>query len=195
MTGCGTWIVATGRAYFSPRLHEILGLAEGALGNSIAAFLAQFDAGTRRRRGAISACASRCSAASSAWKAARHPAGEEPRWFVARGMIVYDGRAAGARRRLAARHHRREAGRGQAAHAVRRCAGAALHDRPAGPAGLRQPRASWPSSGVTLEDMSNGGWDWKQDVHPDDLARTTQLYREALARQENVTVRASRAAP
>ena len=40
--------------------------------------------------------------------------------------------------------------------------------------------------GRELEDMTNGGWDWKLDIHPDDLARTTQLYLEALAQQEDV---------
>jgi PAS domain S-box-containing protein len=184
----GLWDLdlAAGRAYFSPRLHEILGLAEGALGNSISAFLAQFDAADvaaarryfrlrfalKRRKFRLEGC--------------RHPPGEEPRWFVARGMIVYkDERPARVVGSL------RDITDVKLAEAKLR---ALSDDAPVLLCMIdAQDRLVFANRGFLaffgrkLEDMSNGQWDWKQDVHPEDLPRTEQLYQDAMIRQENVT--------
>ncbi len=93
--GLWDWDVGADRAYFSPRLHEILGLSDGALGDSVAALFGSFDAEDAARvrdyfrvRFADGKRKFRFEARS------REPA-EHPRWFVARGMIVYgDGRPA-----------------------------------------------------------------------------------------------------
>src|SRR5262249_43468238 len=42
--GLWDWDLATGHAYFSPRLHEILGLADGRLGETVEALFDGFDA-------------------------------------------------------------------------------------------------------------------------------------------------------
>src|SRR5262249_56757758 len=89
--GLGDWTLAAGHAYFSPRLHEILGLADGRLGDSVESLFECFDAEDAasirsyfRDRFAGRENKFRFEARS------RAPAGE-PRWFVARGMIVSNG--------------------------------------------------------------------------------------------------------
>src|SRR5262245_2730971 len=88
--GLWDWDVATGHAYFSPRLHEILGLADGRLGETAEALFDRFDAedaasvrGYFRDRFAARDDKFRFEARSRASVG-------EPRWFVARGMIDYD---------------------------------------------------------------------------------------------------------
>ena len=92
--GLYDWHIAAGTAYFSPRLHELLGLPERALGTDPDAFFrcmvpedalrvrAELEAGFREgRRQFEFECRCRCGAV-----------GE--RWFVSRGTVLYeDGRA------------------------------------------------------------------------------------------------------
>ena len=87
--GLWDWDIIAGRAYFSPRLHEILGLADGALAPSMAALLEHlheddarairdhFVARFRHRKRRFSFEARQCTSLA------------RPRWFAARGLIVY----------------------------------------------------------------------------------------------------------
>ncbi len=87
--GLWDWDVATDRAYFSPRLHEILGLVEGALGQSMTALFDQFhDEDAQAVRGYIGA-RFRHQKRKFRFEARQRTASARPRWFVARGMVVY----------------------------------------------------------------------------------------------------------
>jgi PAS domain S-box-containing protein len=183
--GLWDWDVVTDRAYFSPRLHEILGFAEGALGDSMSALLGCFRAedaaairdyfGTRfaRRKRKLRFEAR-----------AREPAGD-PRWFVGRGMIVYDGerptRVVGSLRDIT-----------EVKEADARLR--SLTDDAPVLLSMIDPedRLVFANSrfltffGRTLEDMASGGWNWTADVHPDDLPETQRRWSAALRLRESV---------
>lgn len=178
--------VVTGRAYFSPRLHEILGLAEGALGHSISALLSQFDAedvtAARRYFRLRFALQRRKFRLEGRQRLPDMP----ERWFVARGMIVYDDhgkpvRIVGSLRDITDVKLAEAKLRMLSDDAPVLLCMIDQHDQL-----VFANRGFLDFFGRTLEDMANGGWDWKADVHPEDVARTTQLYLEALANQEDV---------
>src|SRR5262245_51933679 len=183
----GLWDLdlAAGRAYYSPRLHEILGLAEGALGHSITAFLAQFDAGdvaAARRYFRLRFALKR---RKFRLEGARSRPGEEPRWYVARGMIVYKDerpvRVVGSLRDITDVKLAEAKLRTVSDDAPVLLCMIDPQDRL-----VFANRGFLAFFGRTFDDMSNGQWDWKQDVHPEDLPRTERLYREAMAQQKSV---------
>ncbi|MEA2778643.1 MAG: adenylate cyclase [Rhodospirillaceae bacterium] len=93
--GLFDWDMVSGIAYFSPRLHEILGVRDGALGDDIKALYAQFlPEDTKKLQAVLMRRFTRgrhkfdveCRAASPNTHG-------EPRWLALRGLIVYrDGR-------------------------------------------------------------------------------------------------------
>ena len=177
--------VVTGRAYFSPRLHEILGLADGALGHSIGALLSQFDAedaAAARRYFRLRFALQRRKFRLEGRQ--RLPDMPE-RWFVARGMIVYDqdkpARIVGSLRDITDVKLAEAKLRTLSDDAPVLLCMIDQHDQL-----VFANRGFLDFFGRELEDMTNGGWDWKKDVHPEDLARTTHLYQQAMARQEDV---------
>ncbi|HEY7690624.1 MAG TPA: PAS domain S-box protein, partial [Dongiaceae bacterium] len=183
----GLWDLdlATGRAYFSPRLHEILGLAEGALGHSITALLAQFhpqDVAAARRYFRLRFSLKR---RKFRLEGRHRAAGEGERWFVARGMIVYrddrPSRIIGSLRDITDVKMAEAKLRTLSDDAPVLLCMIDPQDRL-----VFANRGFLDFFGRTLEDMSNGRWDWKKDVHPDDVARTMELYEAAQARQESV---------
>jgi PAS domain S-box-containing protein len=88
--GLWDWDVVQDHAYFSPRLHEILGLPEDALGHSMARFMEQLVPEDRRsiRKRFAERTARR---AKNFEFEGRLRDGGEPRWIITRGRIVYDG--------------------------------------------------------------------------------------------------------
>jgi len=183
----GLWDLdlAAGRAYFSPRLHEILGLAEGALGHSISALLAQFDAqdvAVARRYFRLRFALKR---RKFRLEGRQRLPGEPERWFVARGMIVYDGgrpaRIIGSLRDITDVKLAEAKLRTLSDDAPVLLCMIDPQDRL-----VFANRGFLAFFGRTLEDMSSGRWDWQQDVHPEDLPQVIQLYQTAIARQESV---------
>jgi PAS domain S-box-containing protein len=87
--GLWDWDVVTDRAYFSPRLHEILGLAESALAPSMAALLRQFDSDDENAVRDHFAARFRRRKRRFEFEARQHTSSTVPRWFAARGLIVY----------------------------------------------------------------------------------------------------------
>ena len=87
--GLWDWDVETGSAYFSPRLHEILGLAEGALDGRMEAFYAFLppeEAAELQRRFAERFARGRLK---FEFELGLPGAEGARRWFVLRGLIVY----------------------------------------------------------------------------------------------------------
>src|SRR5262249_34526860 len=88
--GLWDWDVVDDRGYFSPRLHQILGLKDGALGQSVTGFIDRFDAGDAEHiRQHLRTCFAK-QKRRLRFEARLHQAKAETRWFVARGMIVYE---------------------------------------------------------------------------------------------------------
>jgi PAS domain S-box-containing protein len=87
--GLWDWDIVTDRAYFSPRLHEILGLAEGALGASMVALLKQFDADDAQAVRDHFAQRFRRHKRKFDFEARLRTSSAKPRWLAARGLIVY----------------------------------------------------------------------------------------------------------
>jgi PAS domain S-box-containing protein len=89
--GLWDWDVTRDHAYFSPRLHEILGLPEDALGHSMARLMEQLVPEDRRsiRSGFATRIARRAKNFEFEGRLLRD--GSEPRWIITRGRIVYDG--------------------------------------------------------------------------------------------------------
>jgi PAS domain S-box-containing protein len=88
--GLWDWDVAADRAYFSPRLHEIIGVLPGTLGPSISSLLGRL---VPEERTALSAYLQRRFARRKRKferevRLLRGP--NDERWVVARGLIVYD---------------------------------------------------------------------------------------------------------
>src|SRR5215471_3698885 len=183
--GLWDWDVAEDRAYFSPRLHQLLGLRDGALGHRMSRFLDCFDAEDAERirdyfRAHFAAQKRRFRFEARL----REPAADR-RWFVGRGMIVYaDGeptRVVGSLRDIT--------GVKRAEAKVRTLSNEAPvllcmidpEDRL-----IFANRGFLSFFGRALDDMAEGRWDWTKDIHPDDLPQTRQRYFEALRRHESV---------
>src|SRR6185295_13634321 len=92
--GLWDWDVVADRAYFSPRLHEVLGLQDGALGDRVATLFDCFDGDDAAQIRSYFATRFAGRRGTFRFEArSREPAGE-PRWFVARGLIAHDGERA-----------------------------------------------------------------------------------------------------
>ncbi len=89
--GLWDWDIVADRAYFSPRLHEILGLAEGALGPSMAALFKQFDEDDEQAVRDHFAASFRRRKRKFHFEARQRTSLAKPRWLAARGLIVYAG--------------------------------------------------------------------------------------------------------
>jgi PAS domain S-box-containing protein len=87
--GLWDWDVAGGQAYFSPRLHEILGLAEGALGENMDALYRQFlpEDAAGLREGLAQRIERR--RAKFEFECRLPDRGSGSRWVILRGLIVY----------------------------------------------------------------------------------------------------------
>src|SRR5258706_5425550 len=183
--GLWDWDVADDRAYFSPRLHQLLGLRDGAFGHRMSTFPDAFDAEDAERvRDYFRAHFAKQKRRFRFEARLREPATDR-RWFVGRGMIVYaDGqpaRVVGSLRDIT--------GVKRAEAKVRTLS----NDAPvllcmidADDRLVFANRGFLAFFGRTLEDLAGGGWDWTADIHPDDLARTRQRYFEALQRHETI---------
>jgi PAS domain S-box-containing protein len=183
--GLWDWDVAADRAYFSPRLHEVLGLPDGALGDKVEALLGCFHADD------AAAVRSHFQARFAARKnrvrfeaRSREPA-DDPRWFVARGMIVYDGE-----RPIRVVGSMRDITEAKEADAKLRT----LTDDAPVLLSMIDPedRLVFANGrflkffGRTLDDIAAGGWDWTGDIHPDDLPEIQRRWSEALRLHESV---------
>jgi PAS domain S-box-containing protein len=183
--GLWDWDFDADRAYFSPRLHEILGVGDGALGDSMSALLACFTAEDAARiHDYLRARFANCKRKFRFEVQAREPAAH-PRWFVARGMIVYDGerptRVVGSMRDITDV---------KVAESKLRTL---TDDAPVLLCMIDpEDRLVFANSrfleffGRTLADIAQGGWDWTQDIHPDDLPEIQRRWAEALRRHESV---------
>jgi PAS domain S-box-containing protein len=183
--GLWDWDVVADRAYFSPRLHEVLGLQDGALGDRLATLLGCFAAEDAARiRGYFT---TRFAGRRSAFRfeaRSREPA-DDPRWYVARGLIVYDGerptRVVGSLRDITDVKD---------ADAKLRT----LTDDAPVLLSMIDPedRLVFANGrfltffGRTLDDMVSGRWDWTADVHPDDLPEVKRRWSEALRLHKSV---------
>ena len=183
--GLWDWDLATDRAYFSPRLHEILGLADGTLGDRIEALFGCFDPEDAAQvRSNFTALFAGQRTIFRFEARSLEPAGD-PRWFVARGMIVYDGerpaRVVGSMRDITDVKE---------ADAKLRT----LTDDAPVLLSMIDPedRLVFANSrflkffGRTFEDIAKGGWDWAGDIHPDDLPMVQHRWSEALRLQQSV---------
>ena len=190
--GLWDWDVSAGRAYYSPRLHEILGLDDGDLGmtpdglfervveedrEQVRAYLQARIARQRRKF----ACECRV----------RHPAAGE-RWTAWRGLIVYgDGKPL---RVVGSLHDITERKVAEAALREREERLRILTDDAPVLLSMIDPNDQLVFAnhrflsffGRSLEDMSQGRWEWMSDIHPEDLPETKRIYFEALRRQESV---------
>ena len=183
--GLWDWDVAAERAYFSPRLHEIFGLADGTLGEEIEALFGRFDPEDAGHiRSYFTACFAGRRGIFRFEARSREPAGE-PRWFVARGMIVYDNlrptRVVGSMRDIS---------EVKEADAKLRT----LTDDAPVLLSMIDPedRLVFANSrfltffGRSIEDIAQGGWDWTADIHPDDLPEVQRRWSEALRIHKSV---------
>jgi len=192
--GLWDWDMPTDRAYYSPRLHEIFGLHDGQLGQSPTALLDRVVPADRER--VLEYLQSRFARQRRkfAFEARVEHATAGERWTAWRGLIVYeDGRPL---RVVGSLHDITE----------RKAAEATLREREErlrtltddAPVLLSmidpQDRLIFANSrfleffGRSLADLSNGKWDWAQDIHPDDLAEVERIYFDALERQQSVEI-------
>ena len=185
--GLWDWDARTDRAYFSPRLHEILGLRDGALGDTAAGLFDRLDAGEAGSiRAYFDARFAGCKE-TFRFEARAQQSTDRERWFVARGMIVYDGvrpvRVVGSMRDIT---------EVKEVDAMLRT----LTDDAPVLLCMIDPtdRLVFANSrfltffGRTLDDMTSGRWDWTNDVHPDDLPEVRRRWYTALRRQESVEI-------
>lgn len=183
--GLWDWDLLRDRAYFSPRLHEILGLEDGVLGDRMSNLLDCFDAedAARVRKHLRDRFAARKRRVRFEVRA-REPA-DEPRWFVARGMIVYaEGRPARIVGSL------REITKLKTTEAKLRTLS---NDAPVLLCMIDpQDRLVFANSrfleffGRTLDDIDKGGWNWEDDIHPDDLPEIRRIWQDALRNHASV---------
>jgi len=183
--GLWDWDVVADRAYFSPRLHEILGLQDGALGDKVATLFGCFDGADAAHIRSYLATRFAGRRGRFRFEARSREQAGEPRWFVARGMIVYDGerpaRVVGSMRDIT---------EVKEADAKLRTL---TDDAPVLLCMIDpEDRLVFANGrfltffGRRLEDMTSGRWDWTADVHPDDVPETKRRWSEALRRQESV---------
>ena len=182
--GLWDWDVAADRAYFSPRLHEILGLADGALGNSMSALLGCFHAEDAKAIGQYLETRFSRRKRKLRFEARSREPGDHARWFVARGMIVYDGerpaRVVGSLRDITEIKEADARLRTLTDDAPVLLLMIDPEDR------LVFANGRFLTFfGRTLEDMT-GGWDWTADLHPDDLPETQRRWSAALRLRESV---------
>jgi PAS domain S-box-containing protein len=183
--GLWDWDVAADRAYFSPRLHEILGLADGALGDRMSAFLDCFaaDDATRIRDHFRTRFANR--KRKLRFEARSREPAERPRWFVARAMAVYDAgrpvRVVGSMRDITAVKETEAQLRTLTDDAPVLLCMIDPEDRL-----VFANDRFLKFFGRTHDDIAAGGWNWVGDVHPDDLPDTRRRWEEALRRHESV---------
>jgi PAS domain S-box-containing protein len=188
--GLWDWDAINQRAYYSPRLHEILGVPHGALEPTPQGLIERIVEEDRSR--ATDYLARRFARKRHKFAIeCRLQYPEGPRWVALRGMIVYeDERPA------------RLVGSLQDIH-ERKTAEAALREREErlriltddAPVLLcmidSDDNLSFANSrfleffGRTLDDMAKGGWDWMSDVHPDDLPEVKRIYFEALQKHKS----------
>ncbi len=183
--GLWDWDVVADRAYFSPRLHEVLALGEGALGDSMSAFLGCFAADDASRiREYLRARFENRKRKLRFEARSREPAGQ-PRWFVARGMVVYDGdnpaRVVGSMRDITDVKEAEAKLRTLTDDAPVLLCMIDPDDRLVFANGRFLE-----FFGRTMDDMAAGRWNWIADVHPDDLPETRSRWSDALQRQQSV---------
>jgi PAS domain S-box-containing protein len=183
--GLWDWDLVEDRAYFSPRLHQILGFRDGTLGHSMATFSGHFDVddpgdmlGYFRTRFARHKQRFR-------FEARLRESTKATRWFVARGMIVYEDwrpvRVVGSLRDITDIKQAEARVRTLSDDAPVLLCMIDPEDRL-----VFANRGFLSFFGRTLEDMTEGRWDWTKDIHPDDLPRVRERYFAALRNHESV---------
>jgi PAS domain S-box-containing protein len=190
--GLWDWDMAGDKAYYSPRLHEILGLRDGELGQSPKALLDRVVPDDRERvRAYLHGRFQRERRKFSIESRIRHGAGGIC-WVAWRGMIVYDkgrpGRVVGSIQDITERKEAESALR-EREERLR----ILTDDAPVLLCIINaQDRLVFANSrflsffGRTLGDIVNGHWDWTGDVHPEDLPNTSRAYYAALRHHESV---------
>jgi PAS domain S-box-containing protein len=183
--GLWDWDVVDDRAYLSPRLHQILGVKDGALGQRIHRFIDCFD-DPERIRGHFRSCFAQHKRRFR-FEAHLPVPVREPRWFVARGMIVYEhGRAVrvvGSLREITD-FKRVEA----KVRTISDDAPVLLCMIDAEDRLVFANRCFLSFFGRTLDDMIEGRWEWTKDIHPDDLPETCRRYFEALRDHKSIEI-------
>ena len=186
--GLWDWDLLKDRAYYSPRLTEILGISIEDLGDSPARLFEQFDP--------IDA------AAASAHLNGRFQRernkfrfecrlragnGSLRRWIVARGLIVYDHgqpiRVVGSLREITDFKRAEAKVRTLSNEAPVLLCMIDPEDRL-----IFANRGFLSFFGRTLDDMAEGRWDWTKDIHPDDLPETRRRYFEALRQHKTLEI-------
>jgi PAS domain S-box-containing protein len=186
--GLWDWDVGDDRAYFSPRLHQILGLRDGALQRSISRFIDCFYADDAARiRDHFRTRFAQQKRRFRFESRLREPEAEGMRWFVARGMIVYEHgrptRVVGSLREITDIKRAEAKVRTLSDDApVLLC----MIDRDDRLVFANRRFLSF--FGRTLDDLAEGRWEWTTDIHPDDLPKTRQSYFEALRDHKSVEI-------
>src|SRR5262245_22928399 len=190
--GLWDWDVVAGRAYYSPRLHEILGLDDGDLGTVPEALFERVVDGDREQvRAYLQARIARQRRKFACECRVRHPAAGE-RWTAWRGLIVYgDGKPL---RLVGSLHDITERKVAEAALREREERLRILTDDAPVLLSMIDPADKLIFAnhrflsffGRSLDDMSQGRWEWTNDLHPEDLPEVKRIYFEALRRQESV---------
>jgi PAS domain S-box-containing protein len=183
--GLWDWDVIDDRAYFSPRLYQILGLGDGALGDNMSMLIGSFDADDEDRvRGLFRTCFEQQEQRFRFEARLREPVADR-RWLVARGLIVYaagrPARVVGSVRDITDFKRAEEKLRTLSDDAPVLLCMIDREDRL-----IFANRGFLSFFGRTLDDMADGRWDWTKDIHPDDLPETRQRYFDALRRHASV---------
>jgi two-component system NtrC family sensor kinase len=186
--GLWDWDVVDQRAYYSPRLHEILGVPHGALEPTPQALIDRIVAEDRARANDYLARRFARKRRKFAVECRIERPGR-PRWVALRGMIVYE--------------NDRPARLVGSVHDIdeRKQAEAALREREerlqilTGDAPVllwmvdAQDRLIFANRqylsffGRKVRELPADDWDWTADVHPDDVAEVKRRYFDAFARQ------------
>jgi len=190
--GLWDWDVVAGRAYYSPRLHEILGLDDADLGmTSDALFDRVVEEDREQVRAYLQGRIARQRRKFACECRVRHPASGD-RWTAWRGLIVYgDGQPL---RVVGSVHDITERKGAEAALREREERLRILTDDAPVLLSMIDPDDNLVFAnnrflsffGRSLDDMSRGRWEWMNDIHPEDLPEVKRIYFEALRRQESV---------